>query len=77
MLMRTARAVWRRWAAAGAVVVTAGAVGLVGAVPAAAGTVVNCKDDPGALQPAITSAAPGATLRVKGGAPAPSPSPRT
>ncbi|WP_461067209.1 right-handed parallel beta-helix repeat-containing protein [Streptomyces pseudoechinosporeus] len=68
--MRTARAVWRRWVPTAMVVVTAGAVGVAGAVPATAtakdGTVVNCKDNPRALQPAITAAPPGATLRVKG-----------
>ncbi|MFD5619984.1 hypothetical protein [Streptomyces yangpuensis] len=64
MLERGARAAWPRWAQAAAVVVTAGAVGLVGSAPAAAdhegGTVVNCRANPAALQPAISAAAPAA-----------------
>ncbi|MDX2816968.1 hypothetical protein PV410_31265 [Streptomyces sp. PA03-5A] len=47
---------------------TSGAGGLVGAIPAAAGqlTVVDCRGNPIALQPAINSAAPGAALLVSG-----------
>lgn len=44
------------------------AVGLAVAAPAAAvhGTEVNCNNNPNALQPAITAASPGDTLRVRG-----------
>ncbi|MGW0749585.1 hypothetical protein [Streptomyces sp. NPDC002587] len=63
----------RRWATT--VAAAAGAVGLFGAVPAAAAgtdngedhpTVVNCLHNPLALQPAIDGAAPGEKLLVKG-----------
>ncbi|WP_328924917.1 hypothetical protein OG429_09865 [Streptomyces sp. NBC_00190] len=65
----------RRWATTATVAAAAGAVSLVGAVPAAAGgtdigdghpTVVNCFHNSLALQPAIDGAAPGETLLVKG-----------
>ncbi|MDX2701792.1 hypothetical protein PV350_02915 [Streptomyces sp. PA03-6a] len=47
---------------------TTGAVGLVGAAPAAAAqfAVVDCRGNATALQPAINSAAPGAALLVSG-----------
>ncbi|MER6080441.1 hypothetical protein [Streptomyces sp. NPDC001833] len=66
---RTIRGLRPRWGTGAAAVVTAGAVCLVQAGPAAAAhnhTVVNCNDNPNALQPAIANARPGATLRVKG-----------
>lgn len=54
---------------AAAAAVTAGAVGLVGGIPAAAGSrtvVVHCNENPGALQPAINAAPSGSTLLVEG-----------
>lgn len=64
MIMRTAWTVWRRWVPA-ATVMAVGA-GLAVAAPAAAQTVVNCNNNPAALQPAITAASPGDTLQVRG-----------
>ncbi|MER6998573.1 hypothetical protein [Streptomyces sp. NPDC000410] len=67
MLKGSARAALSATVAAAAT----GAVGLVGVVPAAAAggrlaVVVDCRGNPVALQPAVDSAAPGATLLVTG-----------
>ncbi|MEU1625046.1 right-handed parallel beta-helix repeat-containing protein [Streptomyces sp. NPDC020096] len=69
MPVRIAWAVRRRWAPMA--MVAAGAVGLVGAGPAAAGhparhAEVDCHQDPSALRNAIASAPSGATLLVEG-----------
>lgn len=68
MLMRADWAVWRRWVRATTVTAGAAAVGLVGpsSVAVAQPTTVDCNANPGALQPALNAAAPGATLRVRG-----------
>ncbi|MFJ8081016.1 hypothetical protein ACIQ6Y_10325 [Streptomyces sp. NPDC096205] len=66
MTMRTTWRVGRLWVPAATAVVMAAAAGLTGAAPAAAQTVVNCNGNPAALQPAITAASPGDTLRVRG-----------
>lgn len=67
MFTQESRAARRPWVQA-ALAATAGAVSLIGVVPAtaAAHTVVNCRADPAALRNAIASAPAGATLRVEG-----------
>ena len=57
-----------RWVPAALVAAVAGASGLAGMAPAAAGTglLVNCAANPATLQPAINAASPGGTLQVKG-----------
>ncbi|MCC5479874.1 hypothetical protein [Streptomyces barringtoniae] len=70
MVMRADRALWRWWVRATTVIASAGAVavGLLGTSPVAVAqpTMVDCDANPGALQPALIAAAPGATLRVRG-----------
>ncbi|MFE4918378.1 hypothetical protein [Streptomyces sp. NPDC056661] len=67
MFIEVGRILRHRWVPA-VTAVMAGAAGLVGVAPAAAAqeTVVDCGANPNALQPAITAASPGDTLRVKG-----------